>query len=57
MSKHSHAAESFSHFVVALIGATVILGAAAWAMMAFDNHGCSGGIECRTEAQRAQVNY
>lgn len=57
MSKRSHAAETFSHFVIALIGATVIIGGAAWAFMAFDNGGCSGGIQCRTAEQMAQVNY
>jgi len=57
MSKRSHAAETFSHFVIALIGATVIIGGAAWAFMAFDNGGCSGGIQCRPAEQMAQVNY
>jgi hypothetical protein len=58
MSKRSHAMENFSHFVVALIGATVIIGAAAWAFVAFDDHGCSTQTEgCRTPAQMAQVHY
>ena len=57
MSKHSHAMENFSHFVVALIGATVIVGAVAWAFMASDDHGCGGGINCRTPAQMAQAHY
>lgn len=57
MSKHSHAMESFSHFVIALIGATVIVGAAAWAFVATDDHGCGGGITCRTPAQMAQAHY
>ncbi len=56
MSK-SHAAESFSRLVIALIGTTVIIGGAAWAFVAFDNHGCSGGIECRTAAQMNQPHY
>jgi len=57
MSKHSHAMESFSRFVVALIGAAVIVGAAAWAFVASDDHGCGGGINCRTTAQMAQAHY
>ncbi|MBW8734993.1 MAG: hypothetical protein JF571_11950 [Asticcacaulis sp.] len=56
MSK-SHAAESFSHFVIALIGAVVVLGGAAFLVMATDNHGCSGGIECRTSTQMNQPHY
>ena len=56
MSK-SHAAESFSHFVIALIGAVVVVGGAAFLVIATDNHGCSGGIECRTSAQMNQAHY
>ncbi len=56
MTKHSHAMESFSHFVVALIGAAVIVGAAAWAFVAFDDHGCHA-VDCRTGAQMAQAHY
>ncbi len=57
MSKRSHAMESFSRFVVALIGATAIIGAAAWGFMAFDDHGCGGGIDCRSTSQMAQTHY
>jgi len=57
MTKHSHAMESFSRFVVALIGATVIVGAVAWAFVAFDDHGCGGGINCRSSSQMAQAHY
>jgi hypothetical protein len=57
MSKHSHAMESFSRFVVALIGAAVIVGAVAWAFVATDDHGCGGGINCRSSAQMAQAHY
>jgi hypothetical protein len=57
MSKRSHAMENFSHFVVALIGATVIVGAVAWAFVASDDHGCGGGISCRTSSQMAQAHY
>ena len=57
MSKHSHAMESFSRFVVALIGATVIVGAAAWAVVAFDDHGCGSGVSCRSSAQMAAAHY
>ncbi|MGZ3297433.1 MAG: hypothetical protein ACXU8U_07835 [Asticcacaulis sp.] len=58
MSKHSHTMESFSRFVVALIGATAIIGAAAWAFMAFDDHGCSTStVGCRTQAEMAQTHY
>lgn len=56
MSKHSHAMESFSHFVIALIGATVIVGAAAWGFMATQDH-CAAGMTCRTAEQMAQVHY
>ncbi len=57
MSKRSHAMESFSRFVVALIGATAIIGAAAWGFMASDDHGCGGGINCRSSSQMAQAHY
>ena len=57
MSKRSHAMESVSRFVIAALGATALIGAVAWAFMAFDNGGCSGGIECRTPAERAQTQY
>ena len=57
MSKHSHAMESFSLFVVARIGATAIIGAVAWGFMASDDHGCGGGISCRSTAQMAQAHY
>ena len=57
MSKHSHAMESFSRFVVALIGATVIVGAAAWAFVATDDHGCHSGISCRSTTEMAQAHY
>ncbi|WP_157138695.1 hypothetical protein [Asticcacaulis biprosthecium] len=57
MSKRSHAMESASRFVIATLGAMALIGAVAWAFVAFDNGGCSGGIECRTEAQRTQVQY
>ncbi len=53
----SHASESFSHFVVALVGATVILSAVAWAFVATDNHGCGTYIKCRTAEQMSQVHY
>ncbi len=56
MSK-SHAAESFSHFVIALIGAIVVVGGTALLFVTFDDHGCSSGIECRTEAQMHQAHY
>ncbi|EGF92565.1 hypothetical protein ABI_10020 [Asticcacaulis biprosthecium C19] len=49
--------ESASRFVIATLGAMALIGAVAWAFVAFDNGGCSGGIECRTEAQRTQVQY
>jgi len=52
--------ENFSHFVVALIGATAIIGAAAWAFVAFDDHGCGThdtGISCRTHAEMTQAHY
>jgi hypothetical protein len=45
--RKSHASESFSHFVVALAGAAVILGAVTWAFVAMDNHGCAQGVTCR----------
>ena len=60
MTKRSHAMENFSHFVVALIGATAIIGAAAWAFVAFDDHGCGThdtGISCRTHAEMTQAHY
>lgn len=57
MSKRSHAMESAQRFVIAALGAMALIGAVAWAFMAFDNGGCSGGIECRTEAQRAAGKY
>lgn len=57
MSKRSHAMESFSRFVIATAGALVLLGAVAWAFVAFDNQGCGGGIECRTPSQIAQSHY
>ena len=58
MSKRSHAMESFSHFVVALIGGAVIIGAAAWAFMAFDDHGCSSSTTgCRTQTEMNQAHY
>lgn len=52
----SHASESFSHFVVALIGATVIVGAAAWAFSASQDI-CASKFPCRTAAQMAEVHY
>lgn len=58
MSKRSHAMESFSHFVVALIGGAAIIGVAAWAFMAFDDHGCSTStVGCRTTTQMQQAHY
>ncbi len=58
MSKRSHTMESFSHFVVALIGATAIIGAAAWAFVAFDDHGCSAStVGCRSHSEMAQAHY
>ncbi|HVZ30276.1 MAG TPA: hypothetical protein VG839_07775 [Asticcacaulis sp.] len=56
MSK-SHASESFSHFIVALVGATVVVGAVAWAFVAMDTHGCTGYLKCRTATEMAQVHY
>ena len=57
MSKRSHAMESFSHFVVALVGAVAIIGAVAWGFAATDNHGCGNGISCRSSTQMAQAHY
>lgn len=57
MSKRSHAMESFSRFVIATAGALALLGAVGWAFVAFDNKGCSGGIQCRTEAEMTQPHY
>jgi hypothetical protein len=57
MSKRSHAAENVQRFVIATAGALALLGAIAWGFTAFYNGGCSGGIECRTAEQRAQVHY
>lgn len=57
MSKRSHAMESFSHLMVALVGAVVILGAAAFAFVAFDDHGCTSGVKCMTAAEQAAVHY
>jgi hypothetical protein len=56
MSK-SHASEGFSHFIVALVGAAVIVGAAAWTFVAMDTGGCTSYIKCRTSAEMAQVHY
>jgi hypothetical protein len=59
MSKRSHTMESFSHFVVALIGAIAIVGAVAWGISASQQHSCGegGSIACRTPAQMAQAHY
>jgi hypothetical protein len=56
MSK-SHASEEFSHFIVALAGAAVLLGAVAWSFVAMDTGGCTSYIKCRTPAQMAQAHY
>lgn len=57
MSKRSPAMENLSRFVIATVGALALLGVVAWAFIAFDNGGCSGGIECRSASERAQVHY
>ena len=57
MSKSSQQMESFSRFVIAIVAASCILGGAAWAFISLDNHGCGGGIQCRTDAQMAQTHY
>lgn len=57
MSKRSQAMESFSRFVIAAVGALIVIGGAAWAFVAFDNGGCSGGIDCRTPEQMQQAHY
>ena len=57
MSKQSHAMESFSRFVVAMVGALALAGAVAFAFVAMDSHGCSGGINCRTTGEMHQVHY
>ncbi|MBW8880387.1 MAG: hypothetical protein JF615_02880 [Asticcacaulis sp.] len=57
MSKRSHAMESFSRFVIATAGALALMGAVAWAFIAFDNSGCSGGIKCRSQTEMHQTHY
>ena len=57
MSKRSHAMESFSRFVIATVGALALIGAVAWAFVAFNDSGCSGGIKCRTAAEMSQPHY
>ena len=56
MSKHSHAMESFSRFVIAMVSALALAGVVAFAFVALDNHGCSGGIQCRSAAE-TQPHY
>ncbi len=57
MSKSSHAMESFSRFVIALVGALAVVGAVAFAFIAFDDHGCSTGVHCRNATQMQQTHY
>ncbi len=57
MSRRSHAMESFSHFMVALVGAAAILGAAAFAFAMFDDHGCTSGVKCMTPAEEAAAAH
>ncbi len=57
MSKHSHAMESFSRFVVAMVGALALAGAVAFAFVAIDDHGCSSGTACRTASQMHETHY
>lgn len=54
MSKHSHAMESFSRLVVAIAGGLAVMGAVAFAFVAFDDRGCNAlGAHCRTTAEVA----
>ena len=58
MSRSSHHnMESFSRFVIAVVGAIVLLGGATWAFVALDNHGCSGGITCHAAGETSQPHY
>lgn len=55
--RKSHTVENVSRFVIAFVGAACLLGAVAWAFVAFDNGGCSGGIKCHTAAELSQPHY
>jgi hypothetical protein len=57
MSKSSQAMESFSRFVIAVIGAAVVLGAAAWVFAEFGIQTCSADFPCRTASQMSHAHY
>ncbi|MDI7775324.1 hypothetical protein [Asticcacaulis sp. EMRT-3] len=57
MSKHSHAAENFSHFVVAIVIVALAAAVIVWVATNFHSDQCPAGIPCHPGGQPTQVHY